>query len=272
VGKPDERCIHHRLLGAAGAPAVVELERHTPDRHAGWFDAASPGIAAPPSAVTHLDVELARTWNERAADASRWRLPPRSFTQAAVPRPLGAKKGRFGSLFGDTVHLAIGLALAAAQGAEDAVRSAAARTALTAHVAEAVEDVVRALATLRALGVSAGQGGYRIEYPVAGVAPGGDLVAGYIDLVVERADGIFVIDFKTDAPPEADGLILEKYLDQARGYAGVLAQALRTGPILAGLLFTADGGIRWLSSGDHAPPSPQPHIASPSRGWAPRSP
>jgi ATP-dependent exoDNAse (exonuclease V) beta subunit len=270
VGQPDEHWIFSTLLGSTHAPTVIEQALHTPDRHADWFDAASPGTAAPTKEVTDHDVELTRTWSARAIEASRPHLLPGAFTQAASPRLLWGKKGRFGSIFGETVHVAIGLALQAGTGAEDAVRIAAFRTALTTHVPEAVEDVARALATLHALGVSAGEGAYRLEYPVAGLASGGDLVAGYVDLVIERAEGLIVIDFKTDAPPERDELIPQKYLDQVHGYAGVLEQALSARTILAGLLFTADGGVRWLSSDDHA--RPQPRAAGPSGGWGRRRP
>jgi len=251
VGSPDERCIFSRLLGSTHSPTVIEQELHTPQRHAAWFDAASPGTAAPPGDVTDRDVELARTWNERAIEASRHRFQPGAFTQAASPRLLWGKKGRFGTVFGETVHVAIGLALRAAQGAEDAVRSAVARTHLKAHVPEAVEDVVRALAALDALGVAAGGIGYQLEYPIAGLVASGDLLAGYADLVAELPDGIVVLDFKTDIPPATEELMPQTYVDQVHGYASVLAQALDTGPIRAGLLFTADGTLRWLSSGDH---------------------
>jgi ATP-dependent helicase/nuclease subunit A len=166
-------------------------------------------------------------------------------------------------VFGETVHIAIGLVLRAGQGAEDAVRRAAIRTHLKAHVPEAVRDVVRALAALDALGVSAGGGGYRLEYPIAGLASGGDLLAGYADLVVERPEGLVILDFKTDAPPATEELMPQAYVDQVCGYAGVLAQALGTGPIRAGLLFTADGAVRWLSSGDHARPRGAGHGSEP---------
>jgi len=270
VGKPDDRWIFSKLLGQAHSPTVVEQALHTPQQHADWFDAAAPGGITSPEHVTQRDVELSRIWNERAIEASRRRLPPSAFTQAASPRLLWGKKGRFGTVFGETVHVAIGLALQAGKLAEDAVRSAAVRTALNAHVPEAIEDVVRALATLRALGISVGEGSYRLEYPVAGLAPGGDLVAGYVDLVVEAAEGFVVLDFKTDAPPETEELILPKYLDQVCGYAGVLEQALSTGPIRAGLLFTADGGVRWLPSDYDTRPHPQPRVAD-SPGGQPRT-
>ena len=252
IGSPDERWIFGSLLGPTRSPTVVERALHTPQAHADWFDAASPGVVALPNEVTDRDVELAQTWNERALESSRDRVRPTAFTQAASPRLLWGKKGRFGTVFGETVHVAIGLALQANKAAADAVRIAAMRTGLAVHLKAAVEDVVRALATLHALGVSAGSGATRLEYPVAGLAPSGALVAGYVDLVVELADGLVLLDFKTDFPPTTEELIPQAYVDQVRGYVGVLERGLGTGPIRAGLLFTADGVVRWLSSGDNA--------------------
>ncbi len=266
LGKPDDRWIFGKLLGASLTPTVVEQAVHTPQQHADWFDAASPAAAALPNEVTHRDVGLARTWTERAIEASRRHLPPRAFTHASSPRVFWGKKGRFGTVFGETVHVAIGLALQAGQLAQDAVRSAATRTALTAYMPQAIEDVVRALAALHSLGVSTHEGVYRLEYPVAGLVPGGDLVAGYVDLVAALAEGIIVLDFKTDAPPASEDQIPQAYLDQVRGYADVLEGALGTGPIRAGLLFTADGAVRWLSH-----ESSQPRVAGPRGGRALRS-
>lgn len=252
VGSPDDRWIFGSLLGPAGAPTVVERALHTPQAHADWFDAATPGIAAWPNAVTDRDVELGLAWNERAIESSRDRVRPTAFTQAASPRVLCGKKGRFGTVFGETVHLAIGLALQAGKTATDAVRSAAKRTGLVVHLKAAMEDVARALATLHALGIAEGPGACRLEYPVAGLAPSGALVAGYVDLVAELADGLVLLDFKTDFPPATEELMPQAYVDQVRGYAGVLEGGLGTRPIRAGLLFTADGAVRWLSSGDNA--------------------
>jgi ATP-dependent exoDNAse (exonuclease V) beta subunit len=253
VGRPDERKIFSRLLGSTSPATLLAQELHTPRRHAHWFDAAAPGIAAPPKEVSSHDLELTRTWNERATEVSRQRLQPSAFTQAASPRLFWGKKGRFGAVFGETVHLAIGFALQASTRADDAVKRAAVRTSLNAHRQQATEDVVRTLATLRSLGVSAGGGAYRLEYPISGLAASGDLVAGYADLVMELAGGILLLDFKTDAPPDTEDQIPQAYIDQVRGYAGVLAQILGTSSISAGLLFTADGGVRWVPSGGQCP-------------------
>ncbi|MDB4957618.1 MAG: UvrD/REP helicase, partial [Myxococcales bacterium] len=247
IGDFSDRWIFSRLLGVTSSHTVVERELHTPAAHAEWFDAASPGVAVAPRASTDLDVDLAREWNERATESSRERLRPTAFTQAASPRLLWGKKGRFGTVFGETVHVAIGLVLQAGKDAEDAVRGAAVSTGLTAHRNEAIEDVIRALATLAALGVSS----CRLEYPIAGVARSGALVAGYVDLVASLAVGLVLLDFKTDHPPATEELISKSYIDQVRGYASVLEHGLGTGPVRAGLLFTADGAVRWLSSDDN---------------------
>jgi hypothetical protein len=59
-----------------------------------------------------------------------------------------------------------------------------------------------------------------------------------------------VLDFKTDAPPEAAvEVAYPAYAAQARAYGRLLTAAGLVGPrtLQCGLLFTADGNIRWLS-------------------------
>jgi ATP-dependent exoDNAse (exonuclease V) beta subunit len=90
----------------------------------------------------------------------------------------------------------------------------------------------------------------RLEYAVAGVSVGGALVAGYVDLVVERDEGVIVIDFKTDEPPEVGEELPRKYLAQVAGYASVLAAGLgRPAGVRAAMLYTADGSLRWVEAG-----------------------
>jgi ATP-dependent helicase/nuclease subunit A len=251
VGPHDQRRIWGCLLGPIGSPTVVERELHTPQHHAGWFDAASPACAAPQKQTTERDVELERCWQPKAVAASRPWMHPSAFTQASSPRLWWGKKGRFGTAFGETVHVAIGLVLQDGMTAEDAIACAAARLSVTAHLPEAADDVVRAVASLHDLGVAAGRGVYQLEYPVAGLGPGGQLVAGYVDLVAEISGGLAILDFKTDVPPTHEEPMSQTYIDQVAGYARVLEHGLGIGQIRAGLLFSADGAVRWLSSGDH---------------------
>ncbi|HEX4436010.1 MAG TPA: PD-(D/E)XK nuclease family protein, partial [Solirubrobacteraceae bacterium] len=245
AGAAEPGRIFSRLLGTASAPAVLRQELHTPQRHAGWFEAAAPAPTAPPSETTELDVALARTWHDCATEASRPRLAPSAFTQAAAPRLRWNKPGRHGTAFGHTVHQAIGLVLTAGKPIDAAVTTAAACNALEAHLPDAARDVARALATLRVLGVPENR--YRLEYPISGrAADGVRLLAGYVDLVAIRDGDLLVLDFKTDLPPTPQDPPLPEYVAQVCGYASVLARAMPDRPVRTGLLFTADGEVRWI--------------------------
>ena len=244
VGEPSDRWISGKLLGTARLPTVLEQPLHAPVAHAPWFDAAEPPTAAAPAVATSRDRELAATWADAARDAARARMRPRAFTDATTPRVLWGKRGRFGSLFGETVHVAIGLALQARASVEDAVREAARRTGLADHVVEAGEDVARALATLGELAITST---FELEYPVSGLAAGGELLSGYVDLLAVVGAGTVLVDFKTDAPPAVGELPSSRYVDQVTGYATVVQRAFAA-PVRAGLLYTADGVVRWLSS------------------------
>jgi len=74
-------------------------------------------------------------------------------------------------------------------------------------------------------------------------------VSGIIDLLVAAPDGLCINDFKTDAAPTGDVMAnYPGYVEQIHAYARILVQ---TGvPELhvtrTGLLFTADGGLRWV--------------------------
>lgn len=248
VDAPDERWIFGKLLGAGRSPTVLEHSLHTPAAHAAWFDAATPPSTPIARDTTARDVELARAWNAAARDASRERMRPIAFTDATTPRTLWGKKGRFGSVFGETVHLAIGFALRTHMNVDDAVCAAARRTGLDDKLVDAGEDVARALGVLAALGIGAT---VEIEYPVSGLATGGQLVSGYVDLLAIVDGATVLIDFKTDAPPASGELPPERYVNQVMGYADVVCRAFRA-PVRAGLLYTADGAVRWLSSVDHS--------------------
>jgi ATP-dependent exoDNAse (exonuclease V) beta subunit len=88
----------------------------------------------------------------------------------------------------------------------------------------------------------------RLEYPVFGAtADKVELLSGYIDFVGVQEKVAVLLDFKTDAPPRA--LISEshpQYVEQVRTYAQLVRPALDQCSLKAGLLFTADGIVRWL--------------------------
>jgi ATP-dependent helicase/nuclease subunit A len=133
---------------------------------------------------------------------------------------------------------------------EEAVGRAAARFGLTEHLADAVGDVTRALNALRSEGLARSIGrDLQIEYPIAGAWDGGQLRSGYIDLIGVTDDRLDVIDFKTDAPPEgALANVYPDYAGQIWLYGALLTAAglTRGRRLRCGVLFTADGIIRWL--------------------------
>ena len=123
--------------------------------------------------------------------------------EAAETLPLKDREGRYGGVFGSTVHHAIGLVLRSTRtSAQEAVQRAAELYGLEEHLEEAVADVTRSLEALRAAGVARPLGAnLQLEYPVAGPWNDGQLVNGYIDLVAVEDSSVDVIDFKTDTPP-----------------------------------------------------------------------
>ena len=86
----------------------------------------------------------------------------------------------------------------------------------------------------------------------------GRLLSGYIDLVGPTDQHLYVIDLKTDTPPQ--GMAVDQaypeYAAQARAYGRLLATTGILGhrELRCGLLFTADGGIRWIDAKAMATP------------------
>src|SRR5690606_27061220 len=218
---------------------------HTPASPAPWYVAARPPAELAVT-TTSRDVELRDRWCARATLSCRDHLRPIAFTDAQSPRLVWGKKGRFGTLFGSTVHEAIGYALTGLS-PDAAVARVATNTGLRLHLDEAVADVARAFAALEQLGITKLDGQLRLEYPIAGVA-GTCLVAGYVDLVAITARGPIILDFKTDIAPAPSDPLPQRYVEQVLGYAKVLASGLGVANLQSGLLFTSDGSIRWLSS------------------------
>jgi ATP-dependent helicase/nuclease subunit A len=255
AGVHDTRWIWHTLAGATPAPEVVVRASHSSVCPASWFTEAERVRAEIPDAVTTKDVEVAVAWRDRVAEASRPRRRPMAFTDAGSARSWWGRKGRYGVAFGETVHVAIGFVLQRGVAANEAVARATIRTGLRVNIIEAVADVQRTLECVERLGVGGGMP-FELEYPVAGISDAGDLVAGYVDLLVHDAEAaggrgqLVVIDFKTDAPPSADVPIADRYRSQVRGYGRALEGALGfAGRVSTGLLYTATGDVHWLSAG-----------------------
>jgi ATP-dependent helicase/nuclease subunit A len=263
AGSPDPRYVTDALVGDAPSAAVRVYEPWTDDSRPAWAGGVEPPVRPPPRAAAGLAAEVEEAWSRAAEEAGRPRLVPRGVAaeahrvvrdEAAAEGEAGARlkerEGRFGRLFGETVHAAIGHALREpALGPAGAVARAAVATGLAERHAGAAEDVSRALAALEREGMRRPPGGdLRLEYPVA-AARGDALLTGYLDLVGLRDGETVVIDFKTDAPPRGEvSASHPAYVEQVRTYGRILVElgVAREGAVRCGLLYTADGGIRWV--------------------------
>jgi ATP-dependent helicase/nuclease subunit A len=248
-------------LRGADSPALAVEDPWTDDGPPAW----ARGVVPPPERQARVNEPLAAeveaAWSAAAAEAAKPRFVPRGVAAEAhrVVEREGegeagarwkAREGRFGRTFGQTVHLAIGVALREPDLAPaEAVARAAAETGLEEHRAQAAEDVARSLAALEREGIRRAPGSdLRLEYPVA-AAREGALLSGYIDLLAERNGELLVLDFKTDAPPSGDAEASHPaYVEQARSYGRLLVELglAREGKVRCGLLFTGDGGLRWV--------------------------
>ena len=223
----------------AGAPERLTrtVEEYVDGAEAAWARDVGPPVRHALDDAADMEQQVADRWATASREAARPRFQPASVTnQAHVPsaaetedkvEPTTPKQreGRYGGLFGSAVHHAIGIVLR--------------DSGITAQAA-----VLRAAGLARAPGED-----LQLEYPIAGACDGDLLVSGYIDLVAAGDGAVDVIDFKTDAPPQGPvEQAYPKYAAQVRAYGRLLAGAgVLTGRRLrCGLLFTADGIIRWV--------------------------
>jgi ATP-dependent helicase/nuclease subunit A len=249
------------LAGSEPSGAKVVLDPWTEDRVPGWARTVRPPPPRRPRPAPALATEVEARWAAAAAEAGRPRYVPRGIATEAhraveseAEGEAGARgkdrEGRYGRRFGDAVHAAIGIALREpGLPPAGAVSRAARAVGLEANLAEAADDVTRALAALEREGLRRIPGpDLRLEYPVA-AARDGLLLSGYVDLVAARDGTLRVVDFKTDAPPIGDVLASHPaYVEQVRSYGRILVDLglAPEGGVGCGLLFTADGGLRWV--------------------------
>jgi ATP-dependent helicase/nuclease subunit A len=249
------------LLDGAPSELVRRVERYVDGSEPIWARRERPTAEAPRADGARLEQDVDAWWAAVSAEAARPRFRPASVSgeaeegphdeteEGTTVLPSKRREGRFGGLFGTTVHHAIGLVLRGASPAE-AVTRAAGGTGLAEHLGEALADVERAIGALNAEGLVRPVGAdLQVEYPVAGAREGGVLLGGYIDLVGASAERLDVIDFKTDQPPAGPvAHAYPQYVTQVRTYGRLLeAAGLRGARTLrCGLLFAADGQIRWV--------------------------
>ncbi|MCX5746413.1 MAG: UvrD-helicase domain-containing protein [Proteobacteria bacterium] len=252
--QPTDKYIHATLLANARPDWIHELAPFVAGEGAAW----APPLPPPRVHAVVDDDDLEARWSAARDAARSSRHAPRSVTALAkappvtlriddaeveTPAPRVVRIGRFGALFGDVVHRAIGLVLTRQLDAPAAVARAASTLALADHHAEATEDVERALVALREAHLL-DRRVVRLEYPVAAHRDG-LLVSGYIDLISAAVDDPtdrVVIDFKTDRWPRNVDAVTEAfpaYVTQVRSY-GEIVGASRTA-----LLFTSIGRLSW---------------------------
>jgi ATP-dependent helicase/nuclease subunit A len=250
-----------RALAGTESPALDVHDEWVPGKPPAWARRVKAPAPRKPREARALARVAEEAWSAAVAAAARPLFEPRGVSTEAHARvearredEAGARwterESRYGNVFGHTVHLAIGAALREpGLPAREAVARAARSTGLAEHVAEAAEDVARALAALEPEGLRRVPGpDLRLEYPIA-TGEDGLLLQGYVDLLSARDGGVVVVDFKTDAAPR--GFVAEAYpayVEQVREYGRILVKLglAKAGAVRCGLLFTADGGLRWV--------------------------
>lgn len=261
AGIAGENLVAGTLVAAPQPPGVKELETFVEGLGAKWAKGIEPVAEREIGAATDMDQEVKRRWLVAANQAAQPRFRPVAVSSESIAisddngestlQPARRREGRYGALFGETVHRTIGLVMRdPIRPVDQLVKEVASRTGLSDHLEEAERDVVRAIEALRAEKLLRQPGtSLRLEYPVVGLSDEGKMLVGYVDLVSVAEDRLDVIDFKTDAPPAGDpGQTHPQYVEQVRIYGRLLKSAglCDTGSLRCGLLFTAEGRVRWV--------------------------
>jgi ATP-dependent exoDNAse (exonuclease V) beta subunit len=262
---PPGKFVGGDLLADVPEQLIRTMEPYVDGTEPAWARQMKAPIRGAPRDGSQLEQRVEEQWKKVSAEAARARFRPASVSAVALVSPddtttddaLGTatpkqREGRYGGLFGSTVHHAIGLALRrSGMTVQEAVQRAAKLYGLAEHLDEAVADVERGLDALRAARLGRAPGAdLQIEYPIAGPWSGGQLLSGYIDLVAVEDDRVDVLDFKTDAPPTGPvEQIYPRYAAQVRLYGSLVEAAglLKDHRFRCGLLFTANGSIHWLA-------------------------
>jgi ATP-dependent helicase/nuclease subunit A len=260
---PAGRFVCGDLLAQAPAHLIRELGTFIDGRECDWAREVRPRVEHERADGAQVEQSITEWWTTASIAAARPRFRSASVSGAFRVIPLAdsedvvdavdpkPRQGRFGSLFGSVVHRAIGRLLRdGGITIQEVVRHEAERFGLEDHLDEVVADVSRTLETLQKEGLAGPIGAHlQVEYPIASAWEGGQLLGGYIDLV-GATEGLFrVVDFKTDTPPVGPvDQSYPEYAAQVRTYGRLLVATGLLGErkLACGLLFTADGGIRWI--------------------------
>jgi ATP-dependent helicase/nuclease subunit A len=260
AGMPGKNLIPGALVAKPYPDGVMEPFTFVEGSGAEWAKGIEPVPEREIVVATDMDQQIEKRWLAAADRAAEPRFRPVAVSsERVVSEDEGElerqapkrREGRYGALFGETVHRAIGLAMRDQErSVEEIVRVVASRTGLTDHLDAAACDVANALGALRAEGLLRPPGPtLRLEYPVVGAKEGGKMLVGYVDLVSAVDGKVDIIDFKTDQPPAGDPReVYPEYVEQVRVY-GRLLEAAGLGDTRSrhhGLLFTAEKRICWV--------------------------
>jgi ATP-dependent helicase/nuclease subunit A len=251
------------FLADAPASLVQTAEAYFDGEEPAWSRQLKARNRIAPADGSKLETQVAEQWKKLSVEAVRprfrpvsvsalARVSPRADTEDSIESlPMKDREGRYGGLFGSTVHYAIGMMLrSSGMTTRDAVQRAAKLYGLPEHLDEAVADVARALDAFKTASLTRSPAAdLQLEYPVAGAWTEGELVSGYIDLLAMKDDRVDVIDFKTDTPPLGPvEQTYPKYVAQVRIYGKLLETTgvLKNHRLRCGLLFTANGTFHWL--------------------------
>lgn len=247
--KKDMGYLHEPLMEER-AGLTLRVDPYRPDQLPSWAVGTRP--VAPFRASPAIEETWRAAWQKGLAQAARRIASPTPVTRLASTFAeteearhhvrLQKGVGRYGPIFGSTVHRTLQLLLSGAKGTpREVVERAAVEYDLTDRFVEATADVERALETLSKIA-----GDRFPEFPVSQLLPDGHLLEGFADVVCVGEE-VWVVDFKTDTPPIVmTPDTLPQYAEQLRLYARCLQEA-RTfdnrRPVRLGLLFTATGAL-----------------------------
>ncbi|HUF85189.1 MAG TPA: UvrD-helicase domain-containing protein [Acidimicrobiia bacterium] len=237
----DKKCHAARLSEhVEGAPAIAVAVETQPELAIAPSDASEAAVADELAARSEWIVErdarlraAARSASVAAtalaAAASGDEEPDVGLRKEAEPddeRPPW-QRGRAGTAVGRAVHAT--LQSVDLPGGDDLVATATAQAwaeEIPTRAAE-VRDLVRSVLDAPIVRAAVAGGRFWREVPVA-TTVAGTTVEGFVDLLVETAEGLVVVDYKTDAAPGDEELdaLMAKYRVQGATYALALERVL----------------------------------------------
>jgi ATP-dependent helicase/nuclease subunit A len=120
ASKPAQH-IYASLIAGADPSTIEELEPYELDEGATWARAVPTPVPPEWGEASHLEQEVSTRWVAAAEEASRPRFRPVAVTGEAkaaeretdeiLLAPAAKRAGRYGPIFGDTVHRAIGIVM-----------------------------------------------------------------------------------------------------------------------------------------------------------------